>query len=538
MERTLVRIQTLRDQAAKDGANSDRWGTVLAAADEALGSLGTLVASKPGRSLAALRAKIADEQAQAERDRLLIDELNKIRMSVTETSMENNSSELDLRLAKAFERYELDLETTPVNHAIAHLASRPESFYRGVVGGLDRWLVFRRDAIPLVDESQKKQKLLGLHRLLELVKALDPDRERNRLRTLLEESDLKSHRQALSAMANQAEVNELGSSTSLLLARILTRAEDKQGAIAVLRAAVVKWPGDAWTNFELATLLTRAEPPQLDEAIRYYNATRALRPETGWDLAQVLEQQGRYDEALTLYRELVRRNPKNGPFMFDFLRLLRKSGKVREARSVAERISAPLRDRLRQEPNNALAHCELGKFLWVMAGDRSGAIAELREAARIEPKDPSNHRLLGLMLLDQGDLPGAIAAYRAAIQVNPSDENAHYDLASLLERSGDQEGQIAELRASIRAQSASRNQVQQSAGVNAHAPEQSGLQKQPADPVGVDEEHGDAFLQQTEFSDFVQDLLVGYFLRYRSSAGLSDFEARSSRAGHRACRIG
>ncbi len=282
-------------------------------------------------------------------------------MSVTEKSVENNSPNLDRPFAEAFKRYELDLETTPVNHAIAHLASRPESFVREVVGGLDRWLVFRHDAISFPEELQNKQKLLGLHRLLELVKGLDPDQERNRLRILLEQSDLKSHRQALSAMANQAEVTELGPSTSLLLARILTKAEDRQGAIAVLRAALGRYPGDAWTNFELATLLERW-PPQLDEAIRYYTAARARRPETGWELIRVLQEQGRDDEALALDREMLRRNPENdGLFMTDFLRLLRKSGKVREAISVAERKIAPLRDRLKREPNNALAHRRLGK---------------------------------------------------------------------------------------------------------------------------------------------------------------------------------
>jgi len=447
---------------------------------------------------------------------LIIDE-----MSVNETSVEDNSPELDRRFAKAFERYELDLETTPVNHAIVHLSSRPKSFVREVVGGLDRWLVFRRDAMPFGDEPQKKQKLLGLHRLLELVKALDPDQERNRLRTLLEESDLKSHRQALIAMANQAEVIELGPSTSLLLARILTKAEDEPVAIAVLRAAVVRYPADAWTNFELATLLKRAQPPQLDEAIRYYTAARALRPETGSDLADVLEQQGRNDEAVALNRELVRRSPRDFRFLHSFLTSLRKSGQVREAISVAERITAPLRDGLKREPNNALAHRELGKLLWVIE-DQSGAIAELREAARIEPKNSSNHGLLGLMLLDQDDVPGAIAAYRAAIRVNPSAEDLHYDLAWLLERWRDREGQIAELRQAIRAQSASRNQLQPSTGVRAAVPDQSRLQKQRADPFGLsDREHGEDFAQDIEFSDTVAAWLQGYFMGYRYSVGLS-----------------
>lgn len=61
---------------------------------------------------------------------------------------------------------------------------------------------------------------------------------------------------------------------------------------------MIRYPADAWTNFELATLLNRAQPRKLDEAIRYYTVARALRPDSGWDLAQVLQQQGRDDEAL------------------------------------------------------------------------------------------------------------------------------------------------------------------------------------------------------------------------------------------------
>ena len=54
-----------------------------------------------------------------------------------------------------------------------------------------------------------------------------------------------------------------------------------------------RYPDDAWANFELATLLRYAMPPQGDDAIRYYTAARALRPETGFDLAEMLQAQPR-----------------------------------------------------------------------------------------------------------------------------------------------------------------------------------------------------------------------------------------------------
>ena len=160
MEATLSRIQAIRDQAAADGADPARWREALAAADQALASIGDLAASEPGRRLAVLRAKIADDQKHGERDRKLIDELNKIRKSVAKISIDPCDSDVDDRFARAFEGYELDLETTPIKDAIARLKSRPAEFVREVVGSLDHWLIFRHNLIPQLDEPEKKQRLL------------------------------------------------------------------------------------------------------------------------------------------------------------------------------------------------------------------------------------------------------------------------------------------------------------------------------------------------------------------------------------------
>ena len=53
-------------------------------------------------------------------------------------------------------------------------------------------------------------------------------------------------------MAKRPNLIESGPSTALLLASALERVEDKDGAIAVLRATVVRYPGDLWVNSELA----------------------------------------------------------------------------------------------------------------------------------------------------------------------------------------------------------------------------------------------------------------------------------------------
>ncbi len=447
VEATLARIQAIRDHAAADGADLARWREALAAADQALGSLGDLAASEPGQRLTVLRAKITEDQKQGQRDRSLINELNKIRASVAKISIDPCEADVNSRLAQAFNRYKLDLETTPVEDAIARLKSRPEQFVREVVGSLDHWLILRRQLIQ--DGPETKQQLLGMERLLALVKGLDADPERNRLRALLKQSDLKLHRPDLSTMANQAKFIEFGPSTALLLARNLMAAGDAQGAGAVLQAAVVRYPGDTYINFELATWLSNANPPQPDEAIRYYTAARALWPETGWDLARILEERGRSDEAEALLRDLSRLDPEYLLNVFSLWQLLKKRHRVNEASSLREQMIAQFREQMGRKPNDALIHWKVARVSWLI-DDVPGAIAAYRATAAIDPKSAECRSELGRLLFEKGDLQGAITAHREAVRIAPAVGSYHNQLAGVLGLSGDHRSEIAELREAIR----------------------------------------------------------------------------------------
>ena len=223
---------------------------LLAAADQALESIGDLATSQPGRRLAALRDRIADELAQAERDRKLMEELVRLRTSVRRDCWDtkNAAGMMDRRFARAFKSYGLDLEATPIRDAVARLKYRPETFVLEVVGSLDHWLSIRHD---LPSPAEVESKLLDLRKILELAQGLDSDPERNRLRALLEQADLKTQLQTLGAMTRKIKLVEFGPSTALLFARLLNSAGDTKNAIAVLRAAVVRYPADPWTNFEL-----------------------------------------------------------------------------------------------------------------------------------------------------------------------------------------------------------------------------------------------------------------------------------------------
>ena len=215
VEATLARIQAIRDQAAADGADPARWREALAAADQALASIGDMAASEPGRRLEVLRKKITEDQTQAESDRKLIEELASLRTSVSKIAWDNKPSNMDRGFTTAFKRYGLDLEATPTTTAVARLKSRSEAFVREVIGSLDHWLSVRHD---LGNSSEQEQELLDLTKIIELGQALDTDPERNRLRALLKEADLKLQLHTLGAMARQTKLFEFGPSTALLLA--------------------------------------------------------------------------------------------------------------------------------------------------------------------------------------------------------------------------------------------------------------------------------------------------------------------------------
>ncbi len=74
------------------------------------------------------------------------------------------------------------------------------------------------------------------------------------------------------------------------------------------------------------------------------------------------------------------------------------------------------------EPDDAAAHDNLGNAL-DHKGDLDGAIAEYREALRLNPKDVVAHINLGVALASKGDMDGEIGEYREALRLNPGNDS-------------------------------------------------------------------------------------------------------------------
>src|ERR1700730_10324455 len=74
---------------------------------------------------------------------------------------------------------------------------------------------------------------------------------------------------------------------------------------------------------------------------------------------------------------------------------------------------------------------------FLRAGRPADAVAPLREAAFIQPTDPTIQHDLGLACLEIGRLPEAIAAFQRAVANNPRYADAYFRLGIALEKLGD-----------------------------------------------------------------------------------------------------
>jgi tetratricopeptide (TPR) repeat protein len=173
----------------------------------------------------------------------------------------------------------------------------------------------------------------------------------------------------------------------------------------------------------------RTSPPE--EVVRYYTAARSLRPETALNLALVLEQIKRGEEAEGIYRDLVARRPKSIDFLANCVLCLRSRGKPAEADAA---LAAALNDRpndLSSQQYSSRIRDSLGTVSR-SRGKRDDAIAEYREAIRLDPGNYLAHQNLGFVLSARNKRDEAVFEYFESIRRNPDNRTALSNLVNYL----------------------------------------------------------------------------------------------------------
>jgi tetratricopeptide (TPR) repeat protein len=402
----------------------------------------------------------------AKPDRRVLAQLEEIRLQ--KAALKNGRFDLagaDRAYARVFRDLGIDIDKLDAGRAAALIRSRLIAAELAVA--LDDWAMTRRAAGHDPAGAWK--------RLLTVARAADTDRLRNSLRDAL----LKGDQPALKNLATLPGFARQPPATAALLAELLAQAGAVKEAVAVLRQARRRHPGDFWLNFQLADYLTRLRPPRLDEAARRFTAALAVRPQTSAayvNLGSVLLRQGKIDEALAALRQALRLQPDFAAAYLSLAAALVRKGQPAEAEAACRKAieldpktpsaHAGLADLFRQigklaeataeyrkaielDPKYVPAHVGLGDTLR-QVGRFDEAVACYRRAIALQPDLASTHVRLGTMLIDQGRPADGLACLRKAVDLDPGDPAAHYCLGNALAKLGKRNEAIAAYRKALR----------------------------------------------------------------------------------------
>jgi tetratricopeptide (TPR) repeat protein len=189
-----------------------------------------------------------------------------------------------------------------------------------------------------------------------------------------------------------------------------------------------------------ASLMTRA----LDGAGRWQ---RPLRLGLGVALilglgALTWAQCGMYSDAETLWTAAIARNP-------DCWMARNNLGLISLRQGRADEAIAQFREALRIDPEIAEIHASLGTALF-QRGQREEGLVELRDAVRINPDYAVARVNVGNALLEEGLVDAAVAQYREAVRISPGYAEANNNLGLALFHLGRTGEAIAQYREAVR----------------------------------------------------------------------------------------
>jgi tetratricopeptide (TPR) repeat protein len=453
---------------AKGAAAGDLvpWQKAVAAAQRAHGLLATGESTpelgervdKVAQALVAGEQAARQAAAERERDRRLVARLTEIRSGKEDQFGPNHA---DAEYAAAFRDAGIDVDNLSVAEAATRI-QRHAAVAAELVGALDDWAGERR---------KRQAPAASWQRLVAVAQQADPDPWRQQVREALSKKD----RLALKKLAATTGAMPAAGSVQLLGAA-LREVGEQELAVQWLRAGQRHHPGDVWLNYDLAEALRAAQPPQLLEALGFYRAARAVRPEIGHNLAHALEEAGQPEETVAIFRELIRLRPTNyrhwtclGGALYnkgdldgaiaaykEALRLNKdvpdihnNFGAALSKKGALESAIQEYQEALRLKKDFPLALVNLGVAL-ATKGDWAGAIQAYQEALRLKKDDPEAHLGLGAALAAKGDVAGAIQAYQEALRYKKDFPEAYYNLGNVLGKKGDWAGAIQAYQEALR----------------------------------------------------------------------------------------
>jgi Flp pilus assembly protein TadD len=211
---------------------------------------------------------------------------------------------------------------------------------------------------------------------------------------------------------------------------------------AWMRNVLSKQPNDNIALYNLASAL--ADQGKYQDAMIVYRRALALRPanEQVLDgLGAALERSGDWLEAKKTYAQASAAHPDDCDARFNLANLELNHNQPEEA-------AQQLRTMVAQCPPDAEVHSGLGVAL-ESEGKPDAAQAEFRAALEINPNDFTALYNQGELALQEGQLQKAVELLQNAAQQRPQDASAHEQLAAAYAQSGRAGEAVVQLRQAI-----------------------------------------------------------------------------------------
>ena len=184
-------------------------------------------------------------------------------------------------------------------------------------------------------------------------------------------------------------------------------------------------------GISLQTALQKHQEGNLDEAESVYREILQREPGNAdvlHFLGILLFQKKDYNAALDSIRKSIQINPRNEDAYYNLAGILQDIGELDEAMMYYQKV-------IEINPDFADAYNSLGAVLQ-KKDLLDDAIANYRKALEINPNLAMTHLNLGYALQQKGRLDDAIACYNKAVEIKPDFDDAYYNLGVVFQAQG------------------------------------------------------------------------------------------------------
>ena len=393
---------TLALEEARKRHQEGRWWEALNAAKraEALAATGEPDEETHQR----VREVLADMQMLAT--------VEEVRVNSTKNDAGYDLMVEDRGNARAFREFGIDIDALERGEAARRIRAR--AIRQQLAVFLDSWSHVRRR----LEIRGSKPTGKDWRELLEVARAADPDPWRDQFRKAV----LSDDRQRLVELAASAPISSLPAETVDRLGDALIDRGAFEEAAAFLKKGQRRHPQDYWINVNLGICFNRMNPPQRDEAIRYYTAAVALRPD--WrhsltNLGHAFANNGKLDEAIECFGQAIELKPDDASSWY-----------VRgDAHARFHQWDQALNDYTKAtelDPREP-AYWDTRGSLYAQLDRWEEAAADFEQAATLKPKSLLYSYQLALLQLQHGDRAGyRKTCSRMLEHFDPSALNAAY----------------------------------------------------------------------------------------------------------------